>query len=322
MYNVALVGMGNIGFSYDIDPKTKTALSHAKAIYLSKEFDLKYVADLSDASLGNLKKLFPNVEYVSDYKELLEYKDIDILVIATPTFLHQRVLFDFKECENIKYFFMEKPLFAKQEEYQNIPNYLKEKIIVNYPRRFEPNFQSLSKDIKSGVYGELKKVDIHYSKGFSNNASHIIDYLNFLLGDFSIVQSKILDATTGFNKDDLTLDVFAKIKLFENEVNLYFLGFDHNYLTEFSLEFFFEKAIIKYDDTMANISIREIKPDTNYPEYLVASQQAKTIEVMMDKIMLLAYRDLANRFVGNDSFACSYDEELSNVKFKYKVLGR
>lgn len=320
MHNVALIGMGNIGFSYDKNPNTTTALSHAKAIYLSKEFDLKYVADPSDANLTDLKKLFPNVEYVNDYKKLLEFQDIDILVVATPTFLHKSVLLDFKECKNINCFFMEKPLFASEEEYENISDELKQKIIVNYPRRFEPNFQKISKDIKCDLYGKLKKVDIHYSKGFSNNGSHAIDFLNFLLGKFSLSKSSILDATTGFSKDDLTLDIFAKIKLGEDEANLHFLAFDHNHLTRFCIELFLEKAIIKYDDSDASISIRKIAPDANYPEYLVASQKALKIEVMMDKIMLLAYEDLAKKLLNKDSFACNFDDELSNAKFKYKIL--
>lgn len=320
MYNVALIGMGNIGFLFDKHPHTPTALSHAKGIFLNENFDLKYVSDINDVHLKDLKKLFTNVEYVSDYTLLRTCSDIDVLVIATPTATHKDILVAFQGSTNIQCFFIEKPLFVYQKDYENIPLHVKEKIIVNYPRRFEPNFQKISKDIQNNVYGPLKKVDIHYSKGFSNNGSHAIDYLYFMLGNFSLCHSTIFDTTTGFNQDDLTLDIFAKITVGENEANLYFLGFDYQHLTKFSFEFFFEKAVLKYDDTKASATITQIKADELYPEYLVASNDVQKHDILMDKIMLFAYDDLLNRLNKKQSYACSFSEELNNTKFKNMIL--
>lgn len=320
MYNVALIGIGNIGLLFDKDPKASTSLSHAKGIYLNKEFDLKYAADTSDENLSNLKHLFPNVTYKKDYKQLLTCKDIDILVIATPTKTHNSILMAFEKCENIRYFFMEKPLFYTKEEYEKIPLHVKEKIIVNYPRRFEPNFQKIKAAIQKNNYGTLKKSIINYSKGFSNNGSHAIDFLNFLLDNFSLKEFNILDKTVGFNNDDPTYDVFGKIETLNSISPFYFIGFNHEHLTTFSVELFFEKAILKYDDTKGTITLKNIEADPLYPEYLTATKPIWEKKIMMDKIMLLAYDDLSNRLSNKTSFACNFEEELNNTKFKNKIL--
>lgn len=320
MYNVALIGMGNIGFTFDKDPNTKTAFSHAKGIYLHKEFNLKYIADPSDTNLNDLKKLFPKVIYSHDYTTLLNISDIDILVIATPTHLHKSILIDFQVNLHIKTFFIEKPLFSIDEDHTGISENIKKKIIINYPRRFDPNIQEVRKQLLFQPYGSLKKAIIKYSKGFSNNGSHAIDLLHCFLENFSLENPKILQRLPGFDNQDLTLDIYGQLLMKNTVSQLYFMGFDHNHLTTFSLELYFKKAIVKYDDTELTISISEIKADKQYPAYLTEAEPMFLKDLNMDKIMLLAYEDLYKKLTDEISHASTFYDEIKNLKFKNKIL--
>jgi predicted dehydrogenase len=111
--NVALIGLGNISVLYDYDRYSRTVLSHIKGIY-KNGLNLKYIVDINISNVAKVRRFFPKVKYIKNFQELREKKDIDILVIATPTFTHCNILKKFVNNKNIKLFFVEKPLFKNK----------------------------------------------------------------------------------------------------------------------------------------------------------------------------------------------------------------
>lgn len=169
MLNVAVIGIGNISLLFDYDKDINSANSHIKAIYLHKEFNLKYIADIDDTNLSKVQKLFSDVVFYNDYKKLIDKKDIDILVIATPTNMHFEVLSSFINCNHIKKFLVEKPLFSIKDEYETLDSFFKDKIVVNYIRRFQKPIKNLKENIENKSLKNLQKITLNYVKGLKNN---------------------------------------------------------------------------------------------------------------------------------------------------------
>jgi predicted dehydrogenase len=321
MLNVALLGIGNIGLLYDKDFKdTSKILSHIKAIYLHKEFTLKYVVDVDTSHLDTVKEVFPKVIFYKDYKKLINKKDIDILVIATPTNTHFSILNSFDKNIHIKSFFIEKPLFLNNLEYTHLSKNLKNKIFVNYLRRFDSNIIKLKKQIHNNKFGTIQKIVINYCKGIKNNGSHMIDMINFLFENPRIISSKILSDTKGFNNEDLTYDIFIQIKYKKQIIPLYFLGLDHTLYNIIEQNIYFENKIIKYINSKSAIEYFDIVPDKNFDQYKISSHIPKVKEVKTTTLMKEAYSTLHKTLVKNKKNHSSYYDELANQEFFETII--
>ena len=57
MINVCLIGLGRIGFDYDLSMESNTVLSHAKAVFKNPEFNLKYAIDTDQKKLELVQEL-------------------------------------------------------------------------------------------------------------------------------------------------------------------------------------------------------------------------------------------------------------------------
>lgn len=320
MFNVALIGIGNIGLLFDYNKDdTDKILSHIKAIYLHKKFLLKYVVDINDTHLPKVQIFFPDVSFHSDYKDITNNQDIDIVVIATPTSTHFQVLSDFKNNDNVKIFFMEKPLFNDMYEYSSIDTHVKDKIVVNYLRRFSLKIQKLKKEIKNKNFFDLEKIIINYCKGLKNNGSHMIDLINFLFDSPKILSTLILDKSIGFNENDLTYDVFIKIEYQNKIVPIYFIGFNHTQYNIIEVNFYFANQVVKYINSKNQIEYYDIVSHEIFPTYKIMSKEPK-IEKLENKLMLEAYDYLAQMLQNNQKNIVSFEDEIKNREFLENIL--
>jgi len=321
MLNVALIGIGNIGLLYDDEfENTQKALSHIKAIYLHKKFSLKYVVDIDDTHLQIVKNIFPNVLFYNDYAVLKDKSDIDIVVIATPTNTHFSIINDFQNHKSLKILFIEKPLFNSSVEYENLTEQLKSKIVVNYLRRFDKNINKLKKQISNNKFGTVQKIVINYCKGIKNNGSHMIDMINFLFNNPTIISSKILSHTRGFDKKDLTYDIFIQIKYQNQLIPLYFLGLDHTLYNTIEQNIYFENKIIKYINSKSAIEYYDIVPDKNFNQYKISSHTPKMKKVKTTTLMLEAYNSIYKIIHNKKRNLSSYTDELANQNFFETIL--
>lgn len=320
MFHVALIGIGNIGLLFD-DNKEDTikVLSHIKALYLHEKFLLKYVIDIDDSHLIKVQNFFPDVLFFGDYKKIINHEDIDIVVIATPTNTHFQILDDFKNNKNIQLFFMEKPLFNTQDEYQNIAIEIQNKIVINYLRRFNKQIQNLKKEIHNKQFFNLEKIVINYCKGLKNNGSHMIDLINFLFDNPKVLSSQILDTTKGFNETDLTHDIYIKLEYQNKTIPLYFIGFNHENYNIIETNFYFENQIIKYINSKNQIEYYDIVPHELFPTYKIMSQYPK-IKNLENQLMLEAYESLAQILENKKENIASFEDEIQNREFLANIL--
>lgn len=323
MLNVAIIGIGNIALNYDSNKNDNTkSLSHIKSIYKHQQFNLKYIIDIDDTNLSKVKTFFPNVIFDTDYKKLITKKDINILVISTPTNSHFKILDSFKDNTNIDIFFMEKPLFNTKEEYNNITNNIKDKIVVNYLRRFDKSINNLKIKIKNNLLKYPQKIIINYCKGLQNNGSHMIDLLNYLFVNNKIVSSSILNRSKGFNENDLNYDIYLIIEYNNYEIPVYFISHNHTQYNLIEFNIYFQNMLVEYNNTKSNIRYTKIENDKNFKIYKVFSSNFK--EEKVDNLFMLynAYEKLFNIIKNKDKNISSFSNEIKNKNFIQTILNK
>lgn len=317
MFNVALVGIGNISFNFDFDTKQKTILSHAKALYQDTRFDLKYCVDIDNSNEVKIKKLFPNILFYTDVVKIIKNDDIDVVVIATPTSTHFEILEKFKNNSKIKYFLVEKPLFLDNNHFDLIETKLKKKIIINYIRIFEPNIQNLKNKIQNDNSLIPQKFILTYTKGIKNNGSHFIGLLSYLFDNIEIENIHILDKKEGL-KNDSTLDIVATLNWKNNKVPLYIIGLDHNNYAIFEIDFYFNKMKIKIEDTEQTLLEYKAKPDSIYKDYITL-QKNSNVKLNFDVIMKYPY-DYIYNLLKNNTNTIDFITIEKNINNFYKNL--
>lgn len=101
--NIAVIGMGIMGFN---NARTSVTIPGVKLVG---------VCDLYSGRLDRAKEIFGNDLFVTkDYREILERKDVDAVIIATSDHWHDRISID--ALNKGKHVYCEKPMVHKIEE--------------------------------------------------------------------------------------------------------------------------------------------------------------------------------------------------------------
>ncbi len=125
------------------------------------------VCDVYDAVLANAKKLAdPNAVASKHYRELLDRKDVDAVLIASPDHWHVPMAVD--ACNAGKDVYVEKPLTHDRCEGSLIidaQNRNKKIVQVGMQQRSMPHIQKARELIKSGRIGEVFRVHLTWNRG-------------------------------------------------------------------------------------------------------------------------------------------------------------
>lgn len=186
--NVALIGAGNFAKSMHIPNIQK----------LKKMYRLYAIMDKAGYIAKNLAEQYSTQYVTTDYKEILQDKNIDLVLICTRHNSHaELVLKALKAGKNV---FVEKPLATNQEELDAIKKFYtdgvgsKPILMVGFNRRFS----KYAKEIKKHTDKKMNPLFIHYrmNAGFIpldhwvhksggriiGEACHIIDLMTFFIG--------------------------------------------------------------------------------------------------------------------------------------------
>ncbi len=162
--NVGFIGLGNRGsqllalFMNQPDAQI-AAFCDLYEPYMIRDrslVDPRYLKDLG-GQIPRMGETFPNkVEQFSDFRKLLENKDIDAVVIATPDHWHAIQMISAVRAGKDVY--VEKPLTATIHEGRAMVNAqaeTKRVVAVGLNRRGAPVYQKLAKDIPAGKIGKI-----------------------------------------------------------------------------------------------------------------------------------------------------------------------
>lgn len=205
--NVAIIGLGNIGFNYDNNKKNKF-LSLSKSFQKSNFFKLKIAIDIRKKTRENFKKKYSSVNVFEGISSLKK-EHIDLIVISTPTVEHFKTVNQILRYSKKPNLIIEKPVSNKLEEFKKVFKILKLKKIntfLNYQRQSNPIFLKLKENLKKK---EKTKILVKYSKGIYNNASHYLTYLLSVYGSaIKIMKTQNLKT----NKNDYLINFDLRCK--------------------------------------------------------------------------------------------------------------
>lgn len=315
MYKVLVLGCGNIGAQYDFN--NNEVQTHVKAWSLNSlvslsvfdvNFDLKFkVANRYNCNV---------VEDIS----VNTLSNFDIVCICTPTSTHYEILNN-TLLAGVKTIICEKPIAYDRDEIiklEEIYSKGESKIIVNYIRRFQPEFINLQKTITGMLKKDkLTNVSIRYQRGLINNCSHAIDLIEFLFNE-SMNLKEIQFHNDSFDqfKDDPTVSLMS----FWNDVNVNILGLSDVLFSQFEIDLYFENQKIQIKNAGDSIEFyRAEKGSKNLSALIYQKEKTRTGCLKNYMIPVINHAiNVAERKVLFDNFATSVQLNLrllSYIKF-------
>lgn len=191
MHKCLVIGLGQIGMGYDffLDPD-EFVLSHAQALSSHDEFELVGGVDNDPIRRKNFISKFNRPAY-KDLKEALQVLKPQIVVIATPSNTHGDVLEKVLNQITPKAIVCEKPLDISLKVAKKMVSLCKKRgipLFVNYIRRSDPGVLKIKTMIQQNIIKSPIKAVVWYSKGLINNGSHMVNLLEYWLGNVMSVE--------------------------------------------------------------------------------------------------------------------------------------
>ena len=309
MYNVVIIGAGNIGAMFD-KPEDKEILTHANGFSKSPYFQLKGFYDVDKEKVQEAAKRW-NTKAFSSLEDALE--DVDVVCCCVPDEYHYDML---KLISNypVKLVITEKPLTKTLEEAIEIQKlYRKTPCIVNYSRRFLKEFQDLKEKISE--YGHFLKGNGYYGKGILHNGSHMIDLLEYLLGSIEGYEQPE-NAICDFYKDDVSCDVKLRIAQGTFRMNC----IDCSVATIFELDLFFEKARIRILDGGVRLEKYVVKESPTYAGYYnYILEEVKNVDYSNAIVGLV--NNVANFLEGKEKLKSSIESGKRVLEYCLNIRG-
>jgi len=208
--------------------------SHLIAYLQNPNTEVYGICDTDEETLKKIKDEFKIPFATTDYRELINIKDIEIISVASPDFFHRE--HSVSALLSGKNVLCEKPLALNLEDCIEIIKAVKKsgkKFMIGQVCRFAPGFVLTKEIIESGEIGELFFVESEYAhdyrvaegvgkwrkdprrEPFIGGGCHAVDLLRWIAGDpvevFAYSNHKCL---TDWPVNDATIAIYK----FENEV--------------------------------------------------------------------------------------------------------
>ena len=237
-FKIGIIGCGLIGY------KRAKSLGH----------NGKLVA-CADPNINRAKNIARNkkVKIFTNWKKLLEIKEINIIIIATPHNQLAKILLE--AYKKNKHILVEKPATKNFYEIKKIISKVKGsriKIRIGYNHRYHPSIIKAQEIIKQGVIGKIMYLRARYGHGgrlkyekewrtklsvsgggeLIDQGSHLIDLSRLFLGEFNKVKGFL---NTYFWKTSVEDNAFLVLKTLSNKI-----AFLHASWTEWKNMFSFE----------------------------------------------------------------------------------
>lgn len=156
--NTAITGFGLSGRAF-----------HAPFLHVHKGFVLKKVLERHHEES---KKQYPEVTVVRKLEDILSDKKIELVIICTPNIYHFEMV---KACiEAGKHVVIEKPFTNTYKEAKELIRFAEKqdvKIFVYQNRRWDGDFLTIQKILKSGALGDIQYYEAHFDR-FSPERKH------------------------------------------------------------------------------------------------------------------------------------------------------
>ena len=218
MIRIGIIGIGRMG------------ISHHSILNRNDKVEICAIADISTFVMSLLKK-YLKLKTFKNYDDLLNYKDLDAIIVATPPNFHFDILK--KAADRNLHAFVEKPYTTSFEESLHIAKLFNEKQLINqvgYVNRFNDIFSEVRTLVKSNVIGDIIRFKSEMfsctisqpddgGSGWRGTrqlgggavyelASHAIDLVNYIVGKPDKVVGSSLNSIYSKNVEDAISSTF------------------------------------------------------------------------------------------------------------------
>lgn len=188
-YKAVIVGAGRMAGTIDDEVVEYRACSnpysHAAGYAAVPEVDLLAFADLDMTKVESLQQRYGVPRGYTDYREMIEREQPDIVSITTPGTHHCEAVL-FAAAHGAKAIYCEKPLCCSLAEADEMVAAVESRGIkfnTGTLRRWAVHFELLRDLIARGELGQLQAVISYSVGGMLHSASHFFDLLLYLSGD-------------------------------------------------------------------------------------------------------------------------------------------
>lgn len=198
-YRVGIIGCGRIAGLLEDDPLREKPCTHAGAYEAVKETKIITACDINKDRLNKFGKRWDVHNLYTDFHEMLDKEDIDIVSIAAWTQFHHEMAVAAAE-SGAKGIYCEKPIaltLGQAEEMLHACKKNNVKLIINHERRWDPYYLKVKELIEEGKIGELKtivgnalswepeirKIEFYGGGPMFHDGTHLTDQLRFFAGE-------------------------------------------------------------------------------------------------------------------------------------------
>jgi predicted dehydrogenase len=197
-YQAVVIGLGNIGARFS-DPEAVHPFNHSQAYFSNPNTELVGGCDPDQKNRHFFESAFnkPAYETLTDALSL----NPEIVSVCSPHKFHFEQTIS---CLNagVKMIFLEKPPVTSLTELSHLMDNEKKfeaKIMVNYQRRYSPNYIALKNFFNEEKLGRPKAIQIFYSQGLEKNGCHMLDVAFFITKDQGKIKLTGVNAPFGDN---------------------------------------------------------------------------------------------------------------------------
>jgi predicted dehydrogenase len=226
------------------------------------EIESVVACDRDEGRLAKMRKSFYGIETAADPREVIERRDIDIIVIATPVSTHYELA---KKALNAgKHCFIEKPMTASSAEAEELINLAAQKgltLFVDHTFIYTGAVRKMKEIITSGRLGEIYYFDsVRINLGLFQHdvnvvwdlAPHDLSIMDYLIDERPVAVSALGSCHVG---NDLADIAYLTLE-FENNLIAHF---HVNWLAPMKIRKTLiggTRSMIVYDDTEASEKVK------------------------------------------------------------------
>lgn len=271
MLNVLIVGCGNIGGGFDLDYNGDLPpCTHAGSFAENQRFKIVGCVD-PDREKSQQFQARWEIDYI--FSTIAEVVDsslaIDVVSICSPTDHHKNDVLNAIKLQP-KLIFCEKPITPSVEESRYLISLCESHNIllaVNYHRRWDDKIIQLKQSIIEKEHGELRSIIGVYNKGILNNGSHLLDFLNYLLGELEIVAC--FSPLNDFFEDDPSISALLRSK---HNTPVHLVTAHAKDYSFFECQFVFSSGVLSMQEGGMYWLHRSTKESERFTDYIIVDK--------------------------------------------------
>jgi predicted dehydrogenase len=309
--SVLLVGLGQIGMGYDFEaPSGTNVLTHARAFHEHPNFTLAGGVDADPIKRERFEIRYGAVAF-ADVDSALASVQSDIVVIATPTSSHRKIVEDVLRIRTPQAILCEKPLAYELTDARAIVAACAEKacmLYVNYMRYSEPGALTVKQRLlDGGIHVPVKGV-VWYSKGVFNNGSHFLNLLQSWLGE--VLEVRVYESGRHWDGIDPEPDFHVSF----SRGGVTFLAAKEENYSHYTIELVAPNGRLRYEQGGALIQWQAAVDDPLCAGYTVLEASENTIKSDYERALWHVAEQLNLSLQGKAAHICSGDDALATLE--------